>query len=359
MSRPICAEIDLSALRHNLRQVRVLAPHAKIWAVIKANGYGHGVERVAQQVAAADGFAVASLDEALILRQKGFLHRILLLEGVFHPDELYAVEQHRLDMVIHSRHQLDWVLAANISSALSIWLKIDSGMHRLGFALDDFIPVLTKLRHANPKHTLQLMTHFASADDDAVFTKQQLERFLYVAEPTNLVKSLANSAAIQTFARAHADWIRPGIMLYGAGILPRYQRDFIAVLTFKTQLISLKWIEAGEGVGYGQTWRAAQRTLLGIAAAGYGDGYPRHAPSGTPVLVNQQRASLVGRVSMDMITLDLTHLAERVAIGDEVILWGKTLSVDEVAQYAGTIGYELLCGITQRVPIVEVNSHGE
>jgi alanine racemase len=198
------------------------------------------------------------------------------------------------------------------------------------------------------------MSHFASAAEDAVFTTQQQIKFEHTVACYHLPKSLANSAALQTLPSSHFDWVRPGIMLYGAGIQPELMSRFHPVLTFKTAIISLKWIEKGESVGYGQGWVASTRSLIGVAAAGYGDGYPRHAPNGTPVLVNSQRVELVGRVSMDMITLDLTPLADQVNIGDPVVLWGEGLSVDEVAQKAGTIGYELLCGITQRVPIEEV-----
>lgn len=356
MSRPICAQINLAALRHNLHQVRDLAPQSKIWAVIKANGYGHGVGRVANQLASADGFAVASVDEALILRQKGFIHRILLLEGIFSADEIELVEQHRLEMVVHSPHQVNWLLESDIQSPIKVWVKLDTGMHRLGFSPQDFEQIMIKLQNAQPKVHLHVMSHFASAAESSDFTAKQLELFKQVTQKWDYPRSFANSAAVQNLTRAHFEWVRPGIMLYGAGILTEWQSRFRAVLTFRTQLISLKWIEAGEEVGYGQTWQAQRRSLIGVAAAGYGDGYPRHAPSGTPVLVNGKRAKIVGRVSMDMITIDLTDFADSVQIGNPVILWGEGLSVDEIADAAGTIGYELLCGITQRVPIIEVNN---
>lgn len=358
MSRPLKACINLQALTHNLAQVRQLVPQSKVWAVIKANGYGHGVERVAHQLTAADGFAVASIDEAMILRQKGFIHRILLLEGVFHVDELRVVDQHNLDIVIHSIYQLDWLLTQAASEhfvhRFNIWLKLDTGMHRLGLNAKDFSQVLAQLQSSSLNYQLHVMSHFASADECEDFTQHQLQKFEQLTGSLSCAKSLANSAAIQGVKASHLDWVRPGIMLYGAGIAAQYRKRFKAVLTFKTQLISLKWIDTGEAVGYGQTWRAPRRTLLGTAAVGYGDGYPRHAPNGTPVLVNGQRVELVGRVSMDMITLDLTDLSAQVAIGDEVELWGEHLSVDEIARYAGTIGYELLCGITQRVAIEEL-----
>lgn len=359
MSRPICAQINLAALRHNLTQVRALTPKARIFAVIKANGYGHGILRVAKQLASADGFAVASLDEALILRQNGFLHRILLLEGVFQADELRLVEQHRLDLVLHSPYQVDWLLAHQPKMPLKIWFKLDTGMHRLGFDLVSFYQSMLKLSHALPHLKLHLMSHFASVTESESFTQQQLMMFNQACQDYALPKSLANSAAIQLLPQTHFEWVRPGIMLYGAGLTSNLRSRFKPVLTFKTKLISLKWIEPGNSVGYGQTWTATRKSLIGVAAAGYGDGYPRHAPTGTPVLVNGQRVTTVGRVSMDMITLDLTDCADWVAIGDKVTLWGEGLSVDEVAEKAGTIGYELLCGITQRVPIEEIENEAQ
>ncbi|WP_044406197.1 alanine racemase [Thiomicrospira microaerophila] len=354
MSRPICAQINLAALRHNLTQVRQLAPHSKIWAVIKANGYGHGIVRVAQQCSSADGFAVASLDEALILRQQGFLHRILLLEGIFQPEEMPLVEQHRLDLVLHSPHQVEWLLAYQPKFALKVWLKLDTGMHRLGFDPVSFAQSMLKIRNSLPQLRLNLMSHFASVTEDTVFTRQQQVCFEQQAKDYQCPMSLANSAALQRLPQTHLDWVRPGIMLYGAGIMPEFRSLFQPVLTFQTQIISLKWIAQGEAVGYGQTWVAQKPSLIGVAAAGYGDGYPRHAPSGTPVLVNNQRVPIAGRVSMDMLTLDLTAIAGAVNIGDPVVLWGEGLPVDEIAEKAGTIGYELLCGITQRVPIKEI-----
>lgn len=356
MSRPVCVEIDLVALEHNLNQVRKLAPNSKVWAVVKANGYGHGIERVAKHLTSADGFAVASVDEALALRAEGFTQRILLLEGIFKPEECLQIDQFNLDIAVHSLHQIDWLLQAEFTNPLNIWLKIDTGMHRLGLQPDLVADAIAKLQAKFPTAQLHFMSHFSSSDENNAISQEQIQLFQQVASAYNFPQSLANSAAIQNLPTSHLDWVRPGIMLYGAGLQPDLVASFQPVLTFKTELISLQWIEAGEAVGYNQNWFSERKTLIGVAAVGYGDGYPRHAPNGTPVLINGKTAPLVGRVSMDMITLDLTDLAEEVAIGDEVILWGKNLPVDQIAQLSGTICYELLCGITKRVAILEVNN---
>lgn len=356
--RPTQAYIDLEALNTNFKLVKSYAPKSKILAMIKADGYGHGLLRVAEQLNHADGFGVASIDEAILLRKHGFLHRILLLEGVFSEAELGLVQQHRLDFVIHHWTQIDWLLNAPLNVPCNIWLKFDTGMHRLGFLPTEWDEVHQRLLGIFSKHHFHYMSHFATADEvDHSFVEQQLAQFNHLTQQASLPKSIANSAAIQRLPQSHFDWVRPGIMLYGVGALHLSQCPGLTpVMTFMSQITALKWVEAGETVGYGQTWQASQKTLVGVVAVGYGDGYPRHAPNGTPVLVNGQRAQLIGRVSMDMITLDLTPFQSWVKEGDEVILWGQSLSVDEVAQHCGTIGYELLCGITQRVPKISIRS---
>ncbi|AEG31576.1 alanine racemase [Thiomicrospira cyclica] len=354
MSRPIEAHINLGALQHNLAQTKALVGHSRIWAVIKANGYGHGLLRVAGALNRADGFAVASVDEALQLRQAGFLHPILLLEGLFDASELSLVLQHRLDLVVHSHHQVDWLLAQTIKEPLHLWLKLDTGMHRLGFNEEGLHQALFRLKHHAPRFKCHLMSHLACAEDDTPFNQYQYQQLLAANTNYQYKLSLANSAAIQTAPQTHLNWVRPGIMLYGAGILASQKERFKPVMTLTSRVIALKWIEAGEGVGYGQTWQASQTTCLAIVAVGYGDGYPRHATNGTPVLISGMRFSLVGRVSMDMITVDVTANAQQIKLNDPVELWGPNLSVDEVAEHANTIGYELLCGITQRVKIKEL-----
>jgi len=351
--RPVKAIIDLNALQQNLRQVKAFAPESKVLAIIKSNGYGHGIERVAAQLSQADGYGVACIDEAIVLRQKGFLHPIVLLEGLFSEAELMIAVQHRLEFAIHSSVQLEWLKNSQIKTPLNIWLKLDTGMHRLGFQEHEIEAVIDDLQRLPAAVNIHLMSHFASADESEAFTRQQLSLFNRVAEPLKCPRSIANSAGVQRYPESHLDWVRPGIMLYGACATSETVPGLKPVMTLMSQIISLKWIEAGETVGYGQTWQAAHRSLIAVVAIGYGDGYPRHAPSGTPVLIHGKRLPLVGRVSMDMVTVDVTELAEKVAIGDEAVLWGKGLPVDVIAQACGTIGYELLCGVTQRVPRVE------
>lgn len=354
--RPIQLRIDLTALRQNLNQVKAYAPHSKVLAVIKANGYGHGIVRAAAQFTKADGFGVASIDEAIVLRQKGFLHPIVILEGLFSERELALAIQHRLDIALHNDAQLEWLEHSQSSVPMNVWIKLDTGMHRLGFDPAQLTEVVQRLRKLSMPVHLHLMSHFASADESDAFTLQQLAVFNAAAETLDCPKSLANSAGIQRYPQSHFDWVRPGIMLYGACATQQTVPNLKPAMTLASQITSLKWIEAGETVGYGQTWRAKRKSLVAVVAVGYGDGYPRHAPSGTPVLIRGQQMPLAGRVSMDMITVDVTDLAGQVQLGDEVILWGAGLAVDEVAQACGTIGYELLCGVTKRVPRVEVQN---
>lgn len=357
--RPAKALIDLGALKHNLEVVKHQAPNSKVMAVIKANGYGHGIIRVAKQLSAADGFGVASIDDALLLRQEGFLHRILLLEGLFNETELEIAIHNRFDLVIHSQHQLQWLLNYPKPITLNIWIKIDTGMHRLGFHPDAIRSVTQDLTNSQHHFSMYYLSHFSCADetDSAAkeFTLKQIERF-HGCVPENATKSLANSAAVFHYPNTHLDWIRPGISLYGAGEHKRalHHRDLKPVMRLESQIQALHWIQKGESVGYGNTWTAKHDSLIAVIAIGYGDGYPRHAPNGTPVIIHNQKLPLAGRVSMDMITVDVTKIADKVAIGDQVILWGvDSLTVDDVAKCAGTIGYELLCGVTRRVPMIE------
>jgi len=355
--RPAKAYINLPALRHNLAYARRLAPNSKILAVIKANGYGHGISRVAQQLSGADGFGVASIDEALYLRQKGFLHRILLLEGLFSEAEIPLIIQNRLDLVVHSQHQLEWLLNYHTSAVINVWIKIDTGMHRLGFDPEQ-VPSVIKQLDENLNHfNVQLMSHLASADETTdfarEFTQKQVTRFETSCKKLPQPKSLLNSAGLLQYSQFSYDWVRPGILLYGAGA-SNQQMQLQAVMRLESEVISLKWIKAGEYVGYGNRWQAQRDTYVAVVAIGYGDGYPRHAREGTPVLINGRRFPLIGRVSMDMITVDLTEMSEHVSEGDIAILWGEQLPIDEIAKCADTISYELLCGVTKRVPMVEV-----
>lgn len=353
--RPVKALINLSALKHNLQQVRALAPKSKIMAVIKANGYGHGIQRVANALSACDAYGVASIDEAIALRQAGFLHRIVLLEGLFSESELTLAMSHRLDLVVHSFHQFDWLEGLEASQHITLWLKFDTGMHRLGFDYGDADKVAVRLSQLKCNVQAHLMSHFSCADTDEDYTRKQLQCLLDVDKSFQLPKSIANSAAIQASPETHLDWVRPGIMLYGASAgLSEEKTDLKPAMILKSKITSLKWIEPNETVGYGNTWCAEKPTLLAVVAIGYGDGYPRHAPAGTSVWIHQQKMPLAGRVSMDMITVDVTGLADKVSVGDEAVLWGEGVTVDEVADKCGTIGYELLCQVTPRVPRIEI-----
>lgn len=352
--RPLVATIDLDAVCHNYAVAKRCAPGREAFAVVKANAYGHGVREVVTALHdLADGFAVASLEEAAQVRAMHADARILLLEGCFEAVEVQLAQQLRLDLVVQSRQQLEAVLAAPAEQPLNIWLKLDSGMHRLGFDTDGVRAAHVALRNSAQCNELNLISHFACADERGhELTEHQLACFLDLLDLDFDQRSLANSAAILTIPAAHMDWLRPGIMLYGAtpfADLSVAQLGLKPVMTLSAQLIAVRHVAQGESVGYGASWVATRDSVIGTVSCGYADGYPRHAPAGTPVLVNGLRVPLVGRVSMDMLTVDLTDLAQS-AVGDSVELWGRHLAVDEVAQAAGTIGYELLTKVTERVP---------
>lgn len=353
--RPAQVLIDLHALRHNLLQVRRAAPGRCVMAAIKANGYGHGLERVARALNDSDGFGVACIEEALQLRQSGITAPITLLEGFFHPDELPLIELHGLELVLHHPQQIERLLAAPISGPIRVWLKIDSGMHRLGVSPEQATTFWQKLVEHPGVEAVGQMTHLASADQpDHPITRRQLRLFAEAGAGLSGKKSIANSAGILGWPDSHADVVRPGIMLYGVSPFiggRAVEYSLRPVMTFRSQLIAVNRIKKGETVGYGGTWRCPEDMTIGVVAAGYGDGYPRHAKNGTPVLVNGKRVPMAGRVSMDMVTVDLR--SQPVArIGDPVVLWGRGLPAEEVAEFAGTIAYELFCSITQRVPFL-------
>ncbi len=355
--RPACARIDLSALRHNLTIARQHAATARVMAVIKANGYGHGLVRVATALEGADAFGVACMEEAQALREAGMAGRIVLLEGFFAADELASIARLDLDLVVHHDWQIEALERWSDKQPLRLWLKVDSGMHRLGFAPERAVVARERLLHSGVCRGVPcLMTHFANADvrEDRT-TERQIERFNSATEGLPGPRSLANSAGLLGFADSRADWVRPGIMLYG--VSPFAQGDGRALdlrpaMTLTTRLIAINRYRAGDCLGYGGSWCCPEPMTVGVAAIGYGDGYPRHAPSGTPVLVGGQRSQLLGRVSMDMVMVDLRGLPE-VRIGDPVTLWGEGLPVEEVARHAGTIAYELLCNVSQRVRMEE------
>jgi alanine racemase len=353
MSRPIRATVSLSALRHNLGVARRHAPHARTMAVIKANGYGHGMLRAAKALELADGFAVLNLAEAIILREAGFRQNILLLEGFFSADEVSLLIQHGLSTVIHAQWQIDALTQTPVSSPIQVWLKINTGMNRLGFQPEDFPTALQSLQQMGAQVTL--MTHFARADEKNCIT-EPLALFNSITHGLPLPRSLSNSAAILNYPAAHGDWVRPGIMLYGASPMSHQSAAELGLkpaMTFSSELIAIRDISAGTEVGYGGSFRAPCAMHIGTVACGYADGYPRHAPTDTPVLVDGLRSRIIGRVSMDMLTVDLSAIPDP-RIGSPVTLWGKDLPVDEVATAAGTISYELLCAVAARVPMSEV-----
>lgn len=352
--RPLVATIDLSAVAHNYAVAKRCAPGRQAFAVVKANAYGHGVREVVTALHdVADGFAVASLEEAAEVRALHGEARILLLEGCFEAGEYQFAAQLGLDLVLHSEQQAQQLLAATLVRPLNLWLKLDSGMHRLGFSVAALREWHGRLQGAEQVAELNLLSHFACADErGSEVTELQLERFLDLLDLDFSQRSLANSAAILTIPAAHMDWLRPGIMLYGAtpfADLGAAELGLRPAMSLTAQLIACREVEVGETVGYGGTWRAERPSRIGAVSCGYADGYPRHAPSGTPVIIRGQRVALVGRVSMDMLTVDLTELPAA-EVGDAVELWGAQLAVDEVAQAAGTLGYELLSKVTARVP---------
>ena len=353
-------KLDLQAAQHNLAQVRRYAPDNKIMAVIKANAYGHGMLRIAQALDHADGFAVARVDEGIRLRQAGFTQPILVLQGFVCSEELLLLLQHQLEAVIHNFAQLAILQQqAQHNSKLKVWLKMDTGMNRLGFKAEEFQLAYQQLSACEQvSQPVNLITHFANADDlldDK--TRQQVDLFNQSIIGYPGQRSIANSAGIIGWPNISSDWVRPGLMLYGCSpFAGKIGADFglQPVMSLHSRLIAVKSVKAGETVGYGGSWQASVPTLLGVVSIGYGDGYHRQTRSGAPVLVNGRRVSLIGRVSMDMITVDLNSQPDA-RIDDPVTLWGEGLAVEEIAQYADTIPYTLLCGITQRVQIVEQN----
>jgi alanine racemase len=357
MTRGTTAFIDLRALRHNLQRVREAAPRARVMVAVKANGYGHGLVRVARALAEADAFAVACLEEAVSLREAGIRSAILLLEGVFEVSELPLCSLLDLEIVVHHSSQLEMLEYARLEGPVRVWIKIDTGMHRLGFAPEELPQVWERLQ-ACPGVTsgVQLMSHLARADErHAEHTRKQLQVFAATTAGWPGLLSLANSAGVLGWPATHFDWVRPGLMLYGASPFVDSLADeegLQAVMTLCTRLIAVKRVGRGEPVGYGGTWICPEEMIVGVAAIGYGDGYPRHAPSGTPALVNGREVAVIGRVSMDMLCLDLRGHPEA-RVGDLVVLWGKGLPIEVIARAAGTIPYTLMCAVTPRVRFLE------
>lgn len=360
MYRPIRALIDCTALQHNLSVVRNHTHQARIMAVVKADAYGHGLLRTAQALNTVDGFAVLELEAAIQLREAGFKQPVLLLEGFFSAEELEMIDHYRLSTVIHSHEQLSLLLAHKKTGKPDLFIKINTGMNRLGFKSEEGNYVLNRIKQWCSDANTTLMTHFSCADDarqtDQV--NQQLDLFapLYAKGENNLPQTLANSAAILRYPGTHADWVRPGIILYGASPLPDktgIELGLRPVMTLTSEIIAVQQLDPSDRVGYGGQFIADQPMRIGVVAAGYADGYPRHAPTGTPVLVNGQRTRLIGCISMDMLTIDLSGIGG-VGVGSPVTLWGEGLPVEEIAKSAQTISYELLTARSSRVPSIYI-----
>lgn len=351
------AIIDLQAIRHNLAVVKQLAPNTKVMAVVKADAYGHGIVQVASALSAADAIAVACMDEAIKLREAGIDSPIILLEGFFSEAELRQTIEFDLQTVIHQQSQLQALETAQNSNHKSnhkviAWLKLDSGMNRLGFTENEFVDAYQRLSKCEGVERVNLMSHLACADDIAnPFNQQQIASFNSLSKGLTGERTLANSAGVVAWPESHMDWIRPGIVLYGCSPMIGFNglaHKLKPAMTLQSQLFAIRHLKPGDKVGYGATWSATQETRIGVIAIGYGDGYPRHAKEGTPVLIAGKKYPLVGKVSMDMLTVDL-GLEDDLALGSEAVLWGKGLPVETVAQFADTIPYTLLCGVTSRV----------
>lgn len=347
------ATIDRAALAHNLGRARALAPGREVYAAIKADGYGHGAATVAGALAAADGFAVSSLDEAMQLRWSSITQPIMTLSQPLDAGACALAAEHDIRPVVFDRTHLD-ALAEYVGPALSVWIKLDSGMHRLGFAVDAAPDIEARLREMRHVRRVGWLTHLGCADDPvSPMTDRQLTAFGKATASLAGQRSIANSAGVLAWPGAHADVVRPGIMLYGSSPMVNATAadyDLRPAMHLRAPIISRRRVAAGEPIGYGATWRAPEDMEVGVVGIGYGDGYPRHAPSGTPVLVRGVRAALVGRVSMDMITVDLRAVPEA-AVGESVTLWGPGLAADEIAAAADTIAYELFCRLTSRVSV--------
>jgi alanine racemase len=355
VNRLIRAVIDTHALRHNLRTIRERARGARVMAVVKANAYGHGLIPTALALAEADAFAVARLEEGLALRAAGITQPIVLLEGVFAAEQLLEVARHGFDLVVHDPLQIELLEEYSGAARFLIWIKIDTGMNRLGFRPEEFPNALARVQRLQPAPLeIRLLTHLARADEsDDAMTREQLARFKKATSGLDYAVSIANSAGLFGRVQLGCDWVRPGLALYGGSPLEDRSSAELGlhpVMSLETSVIATRKVTTGETVGYGGTWRASHDSLIAIVAAGYGDGIARNLAGGTPVLIDGQRAPLVGRVSMDMIAVDVTKLSG-IHVGTPVVLWGVGLPVEEIARYAATIPYELLCGVSQRVPL--------
>lgn len=361
MPRPLSATIHLDAMQHNLLRARAEAPHARIWAVVKANAYGHGLERGMRGFAQADGLALVETENALRLRELGWTKPILLLEGIFDAQDVPMLAEHNINSAVHNIEQIKMLEYTRHYRPIDVHLKMNTGMNRLGFTPGEYEAAYRRLRAIPDVRHITHMTHFANADElehPHLTMTEQVRRFQFGAGELPGERSLSNSGGVlhqsQLGEALRNDWVRPGIMLYGGTPGGRSALDYglRPTMTLRSEIIGIQQIEAGDTVGYGSRFEATGPMTIGVVACGYADGYPRHAPHGTPVLVDGVRTTLVGRVSMDMMTVDLTPVANA-RIGSKVLLWGDGLPIDEVAHAAGTIGYELMCALAQRVRVLE------
>lgn len=349
------AIIDISALHHNQQIIKALAPKAEVMAVLKADAYGHGLLEVAKHMTDVACIGVACMQEAVILREGGVTTDIVLLEGFFDADELPAIIDYGFTIVVHHQAQIEALQNYQTDKSIPAWIKLDTGMHRLGFAPSEFAEAVAALEALPIIDSLGVMNHFACADDiNSSKTSNQLKQMQQVLaslEHQNYPISCANSAAVLAWPESHYDLIRPGILLYGISPLSNHvgaDHGLKPVMQLESEVIAIRTIEPGETVGYGANWQAEQATRIATVGIGYGDGYPRGIKPNTPVVINGKRYPIVGNVSMDMLTIDIGD--QPIKVGDPVVLWGDELPVEEIARSVGTIAYELLCGITQRVP---------
>ena len=365
MPRPLHATIHLDSMRHNLARAHACAPHARIWAVVKANAYGHGLERGMRGFAAADGLALIESDNALRLRELGWVKPILLLEGIFDTSDIPLLAEHNINSTVHCIEQVRMLEYTQLYRPIDVHLKMNTGMNRLGFRPEEFAAAYQRLRAIPGIRDITLMTHFANADElehPRLSIAEQVRRFRLGADGLLGERSLSNSGGVLhtaellggPFGELPSDWVRPGIMLYGGTPGGRSARDYglLPTMTLRSEVIGIQHLQPGDSVGYGSRFQAERAMTVGVVACGYADGYPRHAEHGTPVLVDGVPTTLVGRVSMDMMAVDLSPVANA-RVGSKVTLWGDGLPVDEVAQAAGTIGYELMCALAPRVCVDE------
>ncbi|OTA15119.1 hypothetical protein Xvie_03063 [Xenorhabdus vietnamensis] len=355
MPRPILATIHLNAFCHNLSIIRQRAGNSKIWSVVKANAYGHGLDRIWQSLMQTDGFALLDMNEAIYLREQEWQGPILLLEGFFKPADLQIINKYQLTTAVHSHWQLNEIEKTKLDNPIDIYLKLNSGMNRLGFTSEEYPQIVSMVKGIKNINSVTLMSHFANSDNEVGIDEQfaVVERL----KMNSLPHCLANSGAVLWHPKTHGDWVRPGIILYGASPSGKW-RDIADIglkstMTLQSEIIAVHELPKGETIGYGSRYATQKPIRVGTVACGYADGYPRHAPTGTPVMVNGVRTQLLGAISMDMMTVDLTPCPQA-NIGSAVELWGENLPVDEVAESAGTIGYELLCALAKRVPVTVV-----